>query len=267
MFMLTSAHMALALYECLAGDVPPRVLQAAVAIAQSELFLCDAVFIWRVWVVWNCDLRIVILPVVLLLAGFIMGLISAAEAVAYTRLSKIFPLPTVILAVANMAVCTVLIAGRLAYLDHLMNGHLAFRAGKNHAYRGLMFLLVESGAILTISNIIGLVLVELNHPGLHVMLDILVPLANIVPTSIVVLSHLRLVPGDTVNARLTETVTVRFATQLDDSACSRVHGASDFHGDCSANTTRTGNTLEFPPDVEKYAQCDGSVGHWHSDSR
>ncbi|KAI0356011.1 hypothetical protein OH77DRAFT_282235 [Trametes cingulata] len=177
MFLLTSAHMALALYECLAGEVPPKVHQAAVAIAQFELFLCDAVFIWRVWVVWNREYRIIALPVVLLLAGFIVGLMSAAEAVVYTRLSKIFPLPTVILAVANMTLCTVLIAGRLAYLDRLVNGHLAFREGRNDAYRGLMFLLVESGAVLTIANIICLVLVQLNHPGLHVMLDILVPLA------------------------------------------------------------------------------------------
>ncbi|RDX45190.1 hypothetical protein OH76DRAFT_1018178 [Lentinus brumalis] len=37
MFLLTSAHMSLLLYECLSGMVPARVLQSAVAIAHSLL--------------------------------------------------------------------------------------------------------------------------------------------------------------------------------------------------------------------------------------
>ena len=36
MFLLTSAHIALLLYETLTGTVPPRVLQAAVAVAQFQ---------------------------------------------------------------------------------------------------------------------------------------------------------------------------------------------------------------------------------------
>ena len=37
MFMLTTSHMALALYECLIGEIPARALQAAVTIAQFQV--------------------------------------------------------------------------------------------------------------------------------------------------------------------------------------------------------------------------------------
>ena len=39
MFLLTSAHMVLLLYETFTATVPPRVLQAAVAIAQFQVGL------------------------------------------------------------------------------------------------------------------------------------------------------------------------------------------------------------------------------------
>ncbi|KAI0654394.1 hypothetical protein C8Q70DRAFT_1058489 [Cubamyces menziesii] len=239
MFMLTTSHMALALYECLIGEIPARALQAAVTIAQFQLLL------------------------VVLIAGFVVGILSAAEAVSYSELSKVLPVPTVILAVVNTTLCASLIAGRLAYLDHLINGHLAFRSGHHRAYRGLILLLVESGAVLTFANINSLVLEQLNHPGLHVMPDISAPLANIVPTSIIVLSHFHLVPGDTANKtrqQLTETVTVRFATHLEDSACvsASLGGATDGiaggrpHG-CSAGTrTQTRGSLGYSPDLEKH---------------
>ena len=37
MFLLTTTHMTLLLYECFTGTVPPRVLQAAVAVAQFQV--------------------------------------------------------------------------------------------------------------------------------------------------------------------------------------------------------------------------------------
>ncbi|RDX45191.1 hypothetical protein OH76DRAFT_1018249 [Lentinus brumalis] len=213
-FLLVTAHFTLLLYETFSGTVPPRVLQAAVAVAQIELALGDFVLVWRVWVVWSRDWRVVVLPALTLLAGLAVGLASAVEAVSYNALSKILPVPGVIMAVINNGLCTILIVARLAYLDALINGHLAFGAGRDKTYRGVILMMVESGAVLTIVNVISLVLERLRHPGLHVVLNILVPLASIVPTSIIVLSYLKLSPGDTVM----ETITVRFASRFEDSA-------------------------------------------------
>ena len=96
-------------------------------------------------------------------------------------------------------VCADFLRKLFRYLDRLINGHLAFGAGRDKTYRGIILLMVESGAILTIVNvsptslqdnaeiiiltirsylqIISLVLERLRHPGLHVVLNILVPLA------------------------------------------------------------------------------------------
>ncbi|KAI0754428.1 hypothetical protein C8Q80DRAFT_1139038 [Daedaleopsis nitida] len=253
MFLLTTAHISLLLYETFTGTTPPRVLQCAVAVAQIELALGDLILVWRVWVVWNHNIRVVVLPFLALLASFVVGMAYAIEAVSYNALSKILPAPAVILSVINTSLCTALIAGRLAYLDHLFNGHLAFGEGRDHNYRGAILMIIESGAILTMAHGISLTLERLRHPGLHVMLNILVPLSNIVPTTIVVLSHLKYTLGDTAN----ETATVRFATRVEESAAfgngrerSSSRGARGHEVITTARSQSCGS-LDFPGDVEK----------------
>ena len=51
-------------------------------------------------------------------------MLSAAEAVSYSELSKVLPVPTVILAVVNTTLCTSLIAGRLVYVTEAYWSHL-----------------------------------------------------------------------------------------------------------------------------------------------
>ncbi|PIL23361.1 hypothetical protein GSI_14672 [Ganoderma sinense ZZ0214-1] len=145
----------------------------------------------------------------------VLGMMNAAGSISYNDLAKILPIPTVVLATGNTMLCTALIAGRLAYLDHLINGHLQFGVAKRlQSYRGAILMVVESGAVLATANVIGMVLLILQHPGLHVMLNITTQLTAIVPTTIVVLSHLHLILGDTAN----QTVSVHFASNPEHSA-------------------------------------------------
>ena len=94
----------------------------------------DIVLIWRVWIVWNRSFRSIVLPSMVLIASFselhihlcyrlnlhtifqVLGMMNAASSISYNDLAKILPIPTVILAVGNTALCTALIAGRLAYV-------------------------------------------------------------------------------------------------------------------------------------------------------
>ncbi|KAI0760316.1 hypothetical protein C8Q74DRAFT_219572 [Fomes fomentarius] len=259
MFVLTTVHICLLLYETFTATIPPRVLQAAVAVAQVQLAIGDLVLIWRVWVVWNHRMRIVILPVLALIAGLGVGLAYAAEAVSYNNLSRILPAPSVILTLINTSICTALIAGRLAYLDHLANGHLAFGAGRHYTYRGVILMIIESGAVLTFAHLVSLILERLKHPGLHVMLNILLPLANIVPTAIIVLSHLKLTPGDTINETA---ATVHFATRVEDSAFGPGTLSAPVHEPSTALSPLgigTATSLDFPQDLEKQQECRSSV--------
>ncbi|KAI1794431.1 hypothetical protein LXA43DRAFT_140207 [Ganoderma leucocontextum] len=215
MFLLASAHLGLLMYELFTGSVPSPILRAAVAVSHFQMAFGDLVLIWRVWVVWNRDFRSIVLPLLVLAASFVFGMMNTAKSITYNDLAKILPTPTVVLAVGNTTLCTTLIAGRLAYLDHLINGHLQFSSAKRlHSYRAAILMVVESAAVLAIANIINMVLLILKHPGLHVMLNITTPLTAIVPTTIVVLSHLQLTPGDTAN----QTVTVHFASNPELSA-------------------------------------------------
>ncbi|KAH9941753.1 uncharacterized protein BXZ73DRAFT_98143 [Epithele typhae] len=214
------------------GTVPPRVLQSAVAVSQINTALGDFVLIWRVWVVWSRDYRVVVIPVLLLIVGFVAGILSAMESTNYDALSKILPMPTTVLGVVNTTLCTALIAGRLAYVDHLVKGIFTFNAGRDRPYRATILMVVESGAVLTAANVIGLVLERRGHPGLHVMLNIQTPLTYMVPTSIIVLSHFRLVPGDAADG--TSTTPVQFASHISISL-----------GD-AASTGRRGGTVSDP---------------------
>ena len=88
MFLLGSAHLGLLMYEVFTGSIPTSILQAAVTIAHFQVWVAlsvaycaclsspfqyafgDIVLIWRVWVVWNRDLRSIVLPVLILITSF-----------------------------------------------------------------------------------------------------------------------------------------------------------------------------------------------------
>ncbi|KAI0800255.1 hypothetical protein C8Q74DRAFT_400794 [Fomes fomentarius] len=251
MFILTTIHICLLLYETFTATIPPRILQTAVAVAQVELAIGDLVLIWRVWVVWNRSIRIVILPALALIAGLGVGLAYAAEAVSYNNLSRILPVPSVILSLANTSICTALIAGRVAYFGYLANRYkLQSGSGRDHTYRGVILMIIESGAVLTCAHLISLTLARLKHPGLHVMLNILVPLANIVPTAIIVLSHAKLALGDTMNETM---ASIHFATRVEDSTLGSVpmHKLNATRSLETGSGTRTGTSLDFRLDIEK----------------
>ncbi|KAI0800258.1 hypothetical protein C8Q74DRAFT_1444207 [Fomes fomentarius] len=257
MFILTTIHICLLLYETFTATIPPRILQTAVAVAQVELAIGDLVLIWRVWVVWNRSIRIVILPALALIAGLGVGLAWAAEAVPYNDLSRFLPVPSVILSIVNTSMCTALIVGRVAYLDYLANRYkLRSGSGRDHTYRSVILMLIESGAVLTCAHLISLTLARLKHPGLHVMLNILIPLSNIVPTAIIVLSHFKLALGDTMNET---TGSMRFATRVEESTLAHgtlsvpMHKLNPTRSLGTGSATRVGASLDFPPDIEKQA--------------
>ncbi|KAM5530273.1 hypothetical protein V8D89_016052 [Ganoderma adspersum] len=246
MFLLGSTHLGLLMYELFTGSIPTPILQAAVTIAHFQNAFSDIVLIWRVWVVWNRNLRSIILPVLMLITRFALGMMNAAGSISYNELAKIVPIPTVVLAVGNTTLCTALIAGRLAYLDHLINGHLQFGTAKRfHSYRGAILMVVESGAVLATANIIAMVLLILQHPGLHVMLNITTQLTAIVPTTIVVLSYLQLTPGDTAD----QTASVHFASDPEHStnfhSAGRRYSATGLssHGEFTCELTETSRSV------------------------
>ncbi|OBZ73827.1 hypothetical protein A0H81_06048 [Grifola frondosa] len=202
---LLPSHKGLFLVAFIIVKVPISNTQASVAIAQFLGLLGDSILIWRVWIVWNKKILIIVFPVLATVAAFVIGIISAAVITSVNSLNRLLPVPTGALAV-NSILCSYL-EWRMAQISESTR----FRTGRS--YGKVILLVIESGAILASANIIALVLEKMENPGLHVILDILAPLLGLVPTLIVVLSHIDLALGNHANERCTRTVTSSFAAK------------------------------------------------------
>jgi len=93
-----------------------------------------------------------------------------------------------ILIVANTSVCTILISGRIWYL-HRRLSLSGNRGGANSHYKGIMVIVIESGALYTAVGVVTLILNFHNSPILPIMLDLDIPLIGILPTLIIALVH------------------------------------------------------------------------------
>jgi len=183
--------------------------------------LGDIVFIWRVWVVWGHNYWIAIGPFVTMsiAAGFIFSTARHNDATSFLLVAS------VAMMVANTAICTLLIAGRIWYARHQVRRI----SGGGTAYAGFsktVILFIETGALITASQVTSLILNLVNSPGLHILLDMQMPLIGILPTLIIVIVHFELVGGP-VTSRSSQsrgmTFEARHITQLDTFVSSTVH--------------------------------------------
>jgi len=205
MFILATCHEGILLSEQLGGTITMQQTQGAVAAAQLMIAFGDAILIWRVWVVWNRNYLLIVVPALSTIAALAVGLLSAATIASHNSLKQLLPLPTLALGLVNTILCTGLIAGRLLYLEWKLNSALGLKVYGVHSYRRIVLLLVESGALLVSMNIVSLVLMEIENPGLHVILNISAQLMGIVPTTIIVLAQFDLMLGSHLTQRAAST--------------------------------------------------------------
>ncbi|OBZ67293.1 hypothetical protein A0H81_12694 [Grifola frondosa] len=137
-------------------------------------------------------------------SSFVVGIRSVTAITSTSSLVDLLPSPTRIFAVVNTSLCTCLIAGRIAFLQYRTTKIPGRSRGVSFSY--IFCLIVESGAVLGMANIVSLVLEKLSNVGSHVVLNMLAPLFGIVTTLIVILSHLDLIPGNHANDRYHKSV-------------------------------------------------------------
>ncbi|KAI0764782.1 hypothetical protein C8Q74DRAFT_997101 [Fomes fomentarius] len=199
--------------------ITPRIVQAAVAVTQVQLAIGDLVLIWRVWVIWNYRMRIVILPVLALIAGLGVELAYATEAGSYSNLSSTSGYPRLIIVFSSQISrpprqWTLRVRCGAIPRRHT-HDHRVWRCAPLRSCQSDFLLptnriehIIELSVIDVTMQLVNLILQRLKHPGLHVMLDIILTMANIVPTAIIILSHIKLTPrDDTMNETV---VTVHF---------------------------------------------------------
>jgi len=141
--------------------------------------LADTLLLYRCYLIWNRDLRVVLGPIILLAAGTACGYVFEGSQPHLFTYSWIYPTLTLTLNV----ILTTLTAGRIAWFarnaDFLLGQRLIQR------YNATIAILVESGFIYSVY--ITLDLATLKNKIGHAILDAgLIQIVGIVPTLIIV---------------------------------------------------------------------------------
>jgi len=190
MFLVSVAHLGLVVHQFAVVKTRPETLQAALALAGIQFMLGDMIFIWRVWAVWGHNNWIVLGPFVTMsiAAGFIFSTARHGQAN-----SPLLP-ASVAMIVANTSICTLLIAGRIYYLRWQVR-HISTGTAHATGFSKTVILFIETGALITASQTTCLILNFVKSPGLHVLLDMQMPLIGILPTLLIVVVHFKLAVG------------------------------------------------------------------------
>ncbi|KAI9573454.1 hypothetical protein HD554DRAFT_873416 [Boletus coccyginus] len=152
------------------------------------VFTQDFILIWRLYVVFMYDWRVLVFPIILEAAS--MGVIyPAAVLIAHPSIGlygSVVPALVISAWVLNITLnvsVTMAIAGRLWWMGRTIASLTSTRSNR---YAFSIYVTVESGAIFTGANIILLLLYVSNNPGLLAGLNVTSQLATLTPLLIVV---------------------------------------------------------------------------------
>ncbi|KAF9458897.1 hypothetical protein BDZ94DRAFT_64280 [Collybia nuda] len=205
MFLISVGHLALLVLEASVSVRPTHsVAKALVVLSIFQFVISDLILIWRVWVVWGRSYYVAAGPFIIMVvaAGF-----TSANA-ARKDIQNFFLIVPVAAIIANTSLCTILIAGRIWYMHYhlkrVTNSPFLWRPPSS--YRGAVALIVESGALYTTSQLMGLVLYYTNSAGLSIMLNMEIPIIGLVPTLIIVLVHFNIASGTKITRQFTTLV-------------------------------------------------------------
>lgn len=145
-------------------------------------FLADALLLWRVWVVWGYNWKIALVPAVLLLGSTVSEIFTTLalwelapnESLFTTDVRRWFTAFWALSLATNVS-CTTLIVLRI------------LRSSADvRTYRAVLLVVIESGALYTLSIILCMTMYELNANAGQIANDVQTQLSVIGPTLIVV---------------------------------------------------------------------------------
>ncbi|KDR68923.1 hypothetical protein GALMADRAFT_160723 [Galerina marginata CBS 339.88] len=247
MWMLACAHLGLVIQQVTHVVTPIPNAQAQASIATVQFMIGDMIIIWRVWAVWGRSYLAAVVPFMLMLGSAGVRFAEAAKLVTFAHRPRLADVATALL-VTNVLLSTILIAGRIWYMQWHMTKLLGRAPSKKSQskYKGILMLIIESGAIYALSQIIDLILDDIHSNGIHTVLDIQVPLAGILPTLIVLVVHFDLVPGTNATETYHAAVSSKFqAASGPNQVTSTTFGASRTQGTTISLKTETINDADM----------------------
>ncbi|KAI0644289.1 hypothetical protein C8Q79DRAFT_975276 [Trametes meyenii] len=203
MFCIATAHIGVNVRRLVEGFILPATKAETLAylydihqplnIAKQYLWvfnnvLADGVMVWRLWKIWTS--YVCILPIILLVATTAFGLatasslfpsVGAGSSIFVAHLSR-FATTQYALSLTNNVLVTALIAGRIWYLTKEIR-----RTDRviGTEYRRAILLVIDSGALYALTQVLQLAFYVAKFPGLYFVADSFVQIMAIVPTSVV----------------------------------------------------------------------------------
>ncbi|KAI9452642.1 hypothetical protein BJY52DRAFT_1124203 [Lactarius psammicola] len=174
-----------------AAETKPLV-GADIFISLADL-IGEGILIYRCWIIWGKNYFIVIIPSLCAVGGFacvaeavhlLLG-INPSAPVAPASLVPIITAGYVLTLVTNVLV-TVLIVLRIWYLSPARNPQLRGISTPSRTSRHAIDIMVESGVLYVVTQIIFVVLFAIRHPAQAIIAVIAVQIYGIVPTLIII---------------------------------------------------------------------------------
>ncbi|KAA1477442.1 hypothetical protein DENSPDRAFT_586310 [Dentipellis sp. KUC8613] len=188
MLILTTTHVALSIAWIFNGFILARnvpggpseyfaqlagpALVVKIALFSFQTLLGDAIHIWRCYVIWSCSKKIIIVPVMTLLAGLVCacaiqsGLVGSLEDVC--RESNSWVISGFALMFATAVYCNAAVIWRIWRTDTLI--------GQSH----ILIAIFEGGLLYTSSLVVFLVLFAMRTNMQEIALDLIVHFVPIV---------------------------------------------------------------------------------------
>ncbi|KAA1477735.1 hypothetical protein DENSPDRAFT_844933 [Dentipellis sp. KUC8613] len=187
MLILATSHVALSFAEAFLGfivmrdfpggpsayftNMPNSVLVAKTALYPFQTLLGDTVYVWRCYVIWGRDRKIILVPVLTLLASFICACIIEKDLTHSLEdvfgSSNAWVISGFTLLLGTAIYCNVAIVYRIWIIDRRNRSHI-------------LIVIVEAGLFYTSSLIMFLVFYLTKSTGQRFALDLIIPFVPIV---------------------------------------------------------------------------------------
>ncbi|TFK47230.1 hypothetical protein OE88DRAFT_1738908 [Heliocybe sulcata] len=205
MYLVSSAHLGLTFCETLrtfsyeTDEALSHIsyYQAiAVSLEFSNCIGADSILIWRAYVVWGKQLRIVAPLLVMLVATCTLSIFFASEIYTATAATPMllefmsqsarYGVPMAVMTVCTNLAATGLILGRIWHhqydVKRLLGGD-----GQLNTYGSVVLVIMESGMIYSLTWIVTIILYARQSPAAFALISAISQIAGIAPTLIIVI--------------------------------------------------------------------------------
>ncbi|KAK0232021.1 hypothetical protein EDD85DRAFT_792929 [Armillaria nabsnona] len=149
-----------------------------------SLIIADCTIIWRCWVVWAHNWKVIILPISFVIAGIVCGVNVVVHQFMVSvddETKTNWVVATIASTFGTNILCTTLIVARII---HVARGHRGIMGGIR-TYRRVLEILVESAALYSITFVVFMILYPLGGNGYMYPQALIFPVTGIAPTLII----------------------------------------------------------------------------------